>query len=134
MCIFIVHTQFTNVAVSCMLQTHAVQYLTFPPVSCGHKHHLEMSICHSKVQRHCAFYSMDSGCKYIEIYWMTWPVSCICSLHVWCQIFLRNNQIYIKIPHTARHQIHGLQIFQQKISFFFSTYIKKIIMQMCTFA
>jgi len=55
-----------NMAVSCMLETHAVQFLSFQPVSCGHKYHLEMSMGHSQVQRHYTFCSMDSGCKYIE--------------------------------------------------------------------
>ena len=29
-----------------------------------------------------------------------------------------SEELYLKIPHTARHQIHGPQIFQQKISLF----------------
>jgi len=61
-----VHTQFTKVAVSCMLVTHAVQYLSFQPVSCGHKHHFEMLMGHSQVQRLYTSSSMESGCKCIE--------------------------------------------------------------------
>jgi len=61
-----IYTQFTKVTVSCMLETHAVQYLSFQPVSYGHRHHLEMLMGHSQVQRHYAPSSMESGCKCIE--------------------------------------------------------------------